>query len=230
MTLRLALVGCGSMGLNHARVIATGPRTDLATIIDPDETVGRAVAERYGATWAPDLDGLAEVDAAVIAAPTEHHPAGPARHRGRAAAPGREAGLPVGRRHRGGRRGLREAGTPLMCGLLERFNPAVMVAIAMRRSRCTSGPSGTRRTWTGSRPASPGTSWCTTSTWWYGPSVAAPDATTCRSGSSTRQSVAGAEDVVEARCASRRRHRAVLGAAASGSARCARWSSGSSTG
>jgi hypothetical protein len=132
MTLRLALVGCGSMGLNHARVIATGSRTDLVTIIDPDETVGRTVAERYGATWAPDLDGLTDVDAAVIAAPTEHH------HR--LALPVIEAGLPlliekpvcpsvadteeiVAASER--------AGTPLMCGLLERFNPAVMVAFAM---------------------------------------------------------------------------------------------------
>lgn len=132
MTLRVALVGCGSMGLNHARVIATGPRTTLTTIIDPDEQVGRSVAERYDATWAPDLNGLGDVDAAVIAAPTEYH------HQ--LAVPVIEAGLPL----------LIEkpvcpsvadteeviaasekAGTPLQCGLLERFNPAVMVAMTL---------------------------------------------------------------------------------------------------
>ena len=35
--LRVALVGSGSMGLNHARVIATGPSTTLAVVIDPSE-------------------------------------------------------------------------------------------------------------------------------------------------------------------------------------------------
>ena len=45
----VALVGSGSMGLNHARVIATGPRTTLAVVIDPSEQAGRATAQRYGA-------------------------------------------------------------------------------------------------------------------------------------------------------------------------------------
>ncbi len=72
-TLAVALVGSGSMGLNHARVIATSPRTRLAVVIDPDERAGRAAAERHGARWAPDLGALAGVDAAVVAASTERH-------------------------------------------------------------------------------------------------------------------------------------------------------------
>jgi predicted dehydrogenase len=132
MTLKVALVGHGSMGKNHARVIATGDRTELAVVIDPDEAVGRAAAETYDTAWAPGLDGLEGVDAAVIAAPTEHHYD--------LTRPIIEAGLPL----------LVEkplcpslaqtqelveasarAGTPLMCGLLERFNPAVQVAMRM---------------------------------------------------------------------------------------------------
>lgn len=132
MTLSVALVGCGSMGRNHARVIATGARTTLTTVIDPDERVGRGIAENYSASWAPDLNGLGDVDAVVVAAPTEYHHG--------IAIPLIEAGLPL----------LIEkplcpsiqdtealiaasakAGTPLMCGLLERFNPAVMVAMSM---------------------------------------------------------------------------------------------------
>ena len=130
--LKIALVGSGSMGLNHARTIATGPQTTLAVVIDPDEANGRAAAEQYGALWAPRLDALDGVDAAVVAAPTEHHKD--------LALQVIAAGLPL----------LVEkpvcpslvdteevvaasaaAGTPLMCGLLERFNPAVMVAMAM---------------------------------------------------------------------------------------------------
>ncbi|MBK8470133.1 MAG: Gfo/Idh/MocA family oxidoreductase [Candidatus Phosphoribacter sp.] len=130
--LRVALVGSGSMGLNHARVIATGPRTTLTVVIDPSETAGRGAADRHEAHWAPDLQALDGVDAAVLAAPTEHHLA--------LALPIIAAGLPL----------LiekpvcpsladtvavvdasRRAGTPLQCGLLERFNPAFATALRM---------------------------------------------------------------------------------------------------
>ena len=130
--LKLALVGCGSMGLNHARTIATGPHTTLSVVIDPDERAGHAAADQYGARWATGLEALADVDAAVVAAPTEHHL--------ELTLAVIAAGLPV----------LVEkpvcasladteavvaasegAGIPLMCGLLERFNPAVMVAMDM---------------------------------------------------------------------------------------------------
>ena len=130
--LKLALVGCGSMGLNHARTIATGQHTSLSVVIDPDEGAARAAADLYGARWAPGFEALSDVDAAVVAAPTEHH-----KDLAMAVI---EAGLPL----------LVEkpvcpsladteavvaasaaAGTPLMCGFLERFNPAVVVALGM---------------------------------------------------------------------------------------------------
>jgi hypothetical protein len=43
--LKIALVGSGSMGLNHARTIATGPHSTLAVVIDPVEATGRAAPE-----------------------------------------------------------------------------------------------------------------------------------------------------------------------------------------
>ncbi len=131
-TLAVALVGSGSMGLNHARVIATSPRTRLAVVIDPDERAGRAAAERHGARWAPDLGALAGVDAAVVAASTERHLA--------LALPIIAAGLPLLVEKpvcpsladtEAVVAASRAAGTVLQCGLLERFNPAVMVAMAM---------------------------------------------------------------------------------------------------
>lgn len=135
--LAIALVGSGSMGLNHARVIASGPRTSLAVVIDPSETAGRAVAERHGARWAPSLDGLASVDAAVIAASTEHHHA--------LALPIIAVGLPLLiekpvcpslAQTREVVQASRNAGTPLQCGLLERFNPAVLTAFGMIEAPC----------------------------------------------------------------------------------------------
>lgn len=120
------------MGRNHARVIATGARTVLAAVIDPHEESGRAVAGQYDTAWQPDLDAIGDVDAVVVAAATEAHHA--------LAAQIIAAGLPL----------LVEkplcpslaqseelvdasaaAGTPLMCGFLERFNPAVMTAMKM---------------------------------------------------------------------------------------------------
>ncbi len=120
------------MGLNHARTIATGRSTRLSVVIDPDERAARSAAETYDADWAPGLEALSDVDAAVVAAPTEHHK--------ELATAVIDAGLPL----------LVEkpvcpsladteevvaasarAGTPLMCGFLERFNPAVMVAMGM---------------------------------------------------------------------------------------------------
>ncbi len=130
--LSVALVGSGSMGLNHARVIATGPRTVLSVVIDPSEAAGRAAAERHGARWAPTLDALEGVDAAVLAASTEHHHA--------LALPIIAAGLPLLvekpvcpslAQTREVVEASRAAGTPLQCGLLERFNPAVVTALTM---------------------------------------------------------------------------------------------------
>lgn len=135
--LAVALVGSGSMGLNHARVIATGPRTTLAVVIDPSERAGRATAQRYGARWAPSLDALEGVDAAVVAASTEHH-------RG-LALPIIAAGLPLLiekpvcpslAQTREVVHASRAAGTPLQCGLLERFNPAVVTALQMIQEPC----------------------------------------------------------------------------------------------
>lgn len=132
--IRVALVGSGSMGRNHARVIGTGRHTTLSVVVDPDETTGRAAADAHGANWIPSLDGLAagSVDAAVVAASTEHHFA--------LANPIIDAGLPLliekpvcpslAQTEQVVSRSAK-AGTPLMCGLLERFNPAVVVALSM---------------------------------------------------------------------------------------------------
>lgn len=130
--LRIALVGSGSMGRNHARVIATGPRTELAAVIDPHEESGRAVADQYGSAWQPDLDGIGGFDAVVVAAATEaHHDI---------AAQVIDAGRPLLvekplcpslEQSEDLVRASEAAGTPLMCGFLERFNPAVMTAMKM---------------------------------------------------------------------------------------------------
>src|SRR5690606_17204599 len=69
---RIGLVGAGSMGQLHARVIANDPATELVWVADPDRVAGTAVADRFGSRWIAEPD-LAAVDAVVVAAPTHLH-------------------------------------------------------------------------------------------------------------------------------------------------------------
>ncbi|MFB8386188.1 Gfo/Idh/MocA family protein [Microbacterium sp. NPDC055910] len=129
---RLALVGAGSMGRNHARVIAESPAAELAYVIDPFEESGRALAEQHGAEWRPDLEVVSSVDAVVVAASTEHHYtiAGDVLRAGKPllvekpVCPSLDQTVEI--------LDLAEStGTPIMCGFLERYNPAVIAAKRM---------------------------------------------------------------------------------------------------
>jgi predicted dehydrogenase len=118
------------MGSLHARVLSQSERAELAVVIDSNEEVGRALAERFGTTWRPEVEALENVDGVVVAAATEAH-----HQLGRLVL---DAGLPLLMEkplaHRlGDAEDLVELSaktdTPLMVGLLERFNPAIMTAL-----------------------------------------------------------------------------------------------------
>ncbi len=132
--IRVGLVGAGTMGALHARVVATGPSTKLEWVSDPSAATGRAIAERYGVPYLPSPD-FGGVDAVIVAAPTQKH---------------HEIALQV---LRSGRPLLMEKplanrldevdeilaeaealDVPLMCGLLERFNPVVRTAFDLSRT------------------------------------------------------------------------------------------------
>lgn len=127
--MRVALVGAGTMGSFHARVVNASARTDLAFVVESREETGRAVAERYGATWVPTLDDIGDVDAVVVAASTEAHRD--------LATTVLERRLPllvekplVDDYAQAAElvRLSRANDTALLCGFLERFNPAVLTA------------------------------------------------------------------------------------------------------
>ncbi len=132
---QLALIGAGTMGSLHARVISQSERAELAVVIDSNEEVGRVLAERYGTTWRPEVGGLHDVDGVVVAAATEAH-----HELGRYVL---DAGLPLLMEKPLAHRIVEvedlielsdKTDTPLMVGLLERFNPAIMTALKVADS------------------------------------------------------------------------------------------------
>lgn len=115
------------MGALHARVVATNPRTELAWICDVNNPVADLVANRFGCRAIPEPE--LDVDGIIVAVSTQFH---------------FNIGLDI---LKNGvpllmekpltddiktTKELIEAskknGVPLICGLLERFNPAVRTA------------------------------------------------------------------------------------------------------
>ncbi|HEV7848620.1 MAG TPA: Gfo/Idh/MocA family oxidoreductase [Mycetocola sp.] len=125
----LILVGAGNMGSHHARVISQSAGANLKFLVDPRESVGRAVAEKFGAVWAPELPDLAGVDGVVVAAATEaHYPLA-------MQVLNQDTPLLIEKPVADSLLRTREIidlaaqrDLPLMCGLLERYNPAVLTA------------------------------------------------------------------------------------------------------
>jgi predicted dehydrogenase len=129
---RVAVIGAGVMGSYHARVIAQSERTHLACVVDPDPNVGKVLAERYETRWQPELDGSADIDAVVVAAPTQFH----------ADIVGQllDHDMPM-LVEKPFADDLAQAETlvavadrkqvPIMCGFVERFNPAVLTVRQM---------------------------------------------------------------------------------------------------
>jgi len=70
---RVAVVGVGHFGRNHARIYAGMPGVELIAVADPDENRGRAVAEQYGTRTVRSHVEVGEVDAVSIAVPTRAH-------------------------------------------------------------------------------------------------------------------------------------------------------------
>ncbi len=128
--LRVGLVGLGSMGRNHLRVLGSIPGCRLSAVADPvAATLEPAVAESGAQGFSEPLALIAEadLDAVVIAAPTTTHLplALAAIERGLAvliekplAATVAEAAQIVD--------AAAHAGTPVQVGHVERFNPAVL--------------------------------------------------------------------------------------------------------
>ncbi|NVK06095.1 MAG: Gfo/Idh/MocA family oxidoreductase [Marivivens sp.] len=78
MTIRIAVIGAGLMGADHAKIIAHElPGASLQVICDMDHSRARGVADAYGATdVATDPEAVinrADVDAVIVASPDFTH-------------------------------------------------------------------------------------------------------------------------------------------------------------
>src|SRR5436190_22449564 len=129
---RVALIGAGLMGSLHARVVSQSADAELTCVVDPDENAAAGLADRFRTRWVPKLDDLGPFDAVIVASPTATHFEW--GHEAIAAGKPVLVEKPLSEDLAQTDSLINEArrqGVPVMCGLLERFNPAVMTAMGI---------------------------------------------------------------------------------------------------
>jgi predicted dehydrogenase len=71
---RIALIGAGTFGRNHARVLNESSRARFAGVLDTNHERAAAIAQQYGCPVFDDIEELAAAsDAAIVAVPTTLH-------------------------------------------------------------------------------------------------------------------------------------------------------------
>jgi predicted dehydrogenase len=130
---RMAVIGVGSLGQHHARILAAMPHAELVGVVDIKPDRAKEVAAQYGTTAYSNASELVgRVDAVSIATPTASHVA--------VALPFVESGAavlvekPLAATVEDADRLLAAAdarGTVLAVGHTERFNPAVAAALPL---------------------------------------------------------------------------------------------------
>ncbi len=72
--LKIAVVGVGSLGQHHARILAGMKGVELVGVVDPRPDQGQQIAAQFETTWHDDVRQLPDdLNAAVIATPTIYH-------------------------------------------------------------------------------------------------------------------------------------------------------------
>jgi predicted dehydrogenase len=131
---RIAVIGAGSFGRNHLRVLRNSPNAQLIAVVDSNPDRAEAASAEFGCRVVSELGELkGTIDAVVVAVPTVAH--------ADVACQLLENGIdvlvekPIASDAASARRLVntaRQNGRILQVGHLERFNPAVM---ALRRIR-----------------------------------------------------------------------------------------------
>ena len=132
MSFRIGLIGLGVMGSNHARIIHESNRASLYKVFDANQVVSAQVARQYGSIVAKSIEELDDCDAIVIASSTASH----ATLAGHFASQGKPLLIekPLCFTLEETRELIAKCSVnqvPLLCGFVERFNPAVVTALKM---------------------------------------------------------------------------------------------------
>lgn len=128
----VVLIGAGAMGQNHARVVHESASAQLGLVVDADRRRAKDLGTRLGVPYTTDWSAAADHDAVIVASPTETHVdiGVELLKRGRSVlvekplAPdlaGAEQLIDAGRTAEGA----------LMCGFVERFNPALIAGAGL---------------------------------------------------------------------------------------------------
>lgn len=70
---KVAVIGAGIWGSNHALALATHPTAELLIVCDVDPARAKRVADRHGCAWTTSLDELARSDVAAVTIATPDH-------------------------------------------------------------------------------------------------------------------------------------------------------------
>jgi predicted dehydrogenase len=129
---KVAVIGCGHLGVIHARLLAAREDVELVAVVDPLAESRDRVAAAHGCrAVAEPLDLVGQVEVAVVAAPTGLH--------ARVSVPLLEAGIdllvekPIAATVEDARAiviAARRCGRTVAVGHVERFNPAWQAAVA----------------------------------------------------------------------------------------------------
>ena len=133
--LKVAVIGCGSWGRNHARVYSELDDAKLQAVCDKDSTIASKIGARYRVDWYTDPVNILksdDVDALSICTPTTTH----ADIAIAAIESGKHVMVekPMTSTIEEAKRLIKAAkieGSCLSVGFVERFNPAVMEAKRM---------------------------------------------------------------------------------------------------
>ena len=129
--LRVAVVGVGHLGKEHARVYAAMPNVQLVGVVDTDAKQGQSIASKYKTQYfASHQELLGAVDAVSVVVPTSHHFAVAKDFLERGVATMVEK--PITKDVAEAEQLVeiaRRAGAILQVGHIERFNPALMAVL-----------------------------------------------------------------------------------------------------
>ena len=134
--MRVGVIGVGSLGQHHARILAGIEGAVLAAVVDRDPDRAGSVAARHGVTALTDLGDLPpDLDAVTVAVPTVDHAAVVARclDRGLAVLVEKPMAATLAEARAMADQASR-AGRLLLVGHTERFNPAVQAALPVLKT------------------------------------------------------------------------------------------------